>query len=293
MSGNALIKFEWKSIEKLINLASKGMWTLYKPRAIRNEADAKAYEAEVLAKAEAKKIMIEWEAQILIRERAQARLWNQEIKRQENLEEIIEKSIPNLPESVSEIPVDEDWRTRFFNKAQDVSSEQMQEVWAKILADETAKPWNISLRTLDLLSNVSQSEAKAFWTLITLITSNSFIFKLNWFDYSKYGVTFNDLLNLEHAGLISMIEMAREWKEENSIPDWRIPIAIWYNKYLLSKNDKTKLNFPISFQVLELTPAWTELCQSLRPKINEQFYLDTKSFITNKWFKLEEIQWNS
>ena len=37
-----LIKLEGKPFEKLIEVISKGIGTLYKPRAIRKEADSKA-----------------------------------------------------------------------------------------------------------------------------------------------------------------------------------------------------------------------------------------------------------
>jgi len=53
---------------------------------------------------------------------------------QKNIENVIAKSIEHVGDTVAEEDVDIDWRTRFFNKAKEISHEQMQEVWGKILA---------------------------------------------------------------------------------------------------------------------------------------------------------------
>jgi len=149
-------------ITKLIEVVSNAVGTVYKPRQMRKEAEAEAYRAELLAKAEAKKILLEGEAKIDLLERAKKRLVYQELTKQENIEDIAEKSIKYLEQNVSDIPVDKDWRTRFFNKAQDISNEDLQEIWAKILADEVSNPGMISLRTLDVLSNLSKADANIF-----------------------------------------------------------------------------------------------------------------------------------
>ena len=48
-----VVKVEGKPIEKLIDVISKGIGTIYKPRAIRKEAEAKAYEIEIIERAKA------------------------------------------------------------------------------------------------------------------------------------------------------------------------------------------------------------------------------------------------
>lgn len=49
-----LIRLEGKPFEKLIDVISKGIGTIYKPRSIRKEADAKAYEIGIIKNAKAK-----------------------------------------------------------------------------------------------------------------------------------------------------------------------------------------------------------------------------------------------
>lgn len=199
----AIIKFSGKPIDKLIETVSQGIGILYEPKRIRKKADAEAYRLEKLEEAKAKGLILKSDAELEIIERAQERFAHREINRQINLESIVEKSTKHLGESVSEEPVDEDWRTRFFNKAQDVSYEDMQEIWGKILAEEVTQPGKISFRTLDVISNLSKKEASLFKVACRLAFSNGAILKFdtkNSFD--SFGLNYTNLLVLRSAGLI-------------------------------------------------------------------------------------------
>lgn len=61
---------------------------------------------------------------------------------------------------------DADWASRFFDYAKDVSSEEMQDVWGRILAGEVETPGRTSLRTLSILRDMPQRNAKAFFDLM-------------------------------------------------------------------------------------------------------------------------------
>ena len=61
---------------------------------------------------------------------------------------------------------DPDWTARFFDCVQDVSSDDMQKIWAKILAGEIETPGRTSLRTLSILRDMSQNDAKRFSELM-------------------------------------------------------------------------------------------------------------------------------
>ena len=74
-------------------------------------------------------------------------------------EELKDKEVPDHDP-------DPDWIARFFDGAQDVSSEELQKLWAKILAGEVKSPGQTSLRTLSILRNMTQQEAKDFSRLM-------------------------------------------------------------------------------------------------------------------------------
>lgn len=88
MSKFTLIKIEGKALEKLIDVISSGVRTLYKPREIRNVAEAEAYKIKVLSKVKAEATAIaneiDWELQTKI----ESRLSFQESKRHLNIENV-------------------------------------------------------------------------------------------------------------------------------------------------------------------------------------------------------------
>jgi hypothetical protein len=61
---------------------------------------------------------------------------------------------------VQDEKIDEDWINRFFRIVEDVSNQEMKYIWAKVLAGEIKRPKSFSLRTLDLIRNLTEDEAK-------------------------------------------------------------------------------------------------------------------------------------
>src|SRR4030095_11045564 len=72
---------------------------------------------------------------------------------------IAEQVIHLLPEKTSDEPVNEDWAFRFFQAAKDVSDEEMQSLWARILSAEIAHPGSYRLRTIEFLRTLAKDEA--------------------------------------------------------------------------------------------------------------------------------------
>ena len=109
------------------------------------------------------------------------RIQFQEEKRQANIESVVKQAAMELGDGeVQNHEVDHDWTARFFNDVQDVSSEEMQHLWAKVLAGEVERPGSTSIKTLAVLKNLEKSTASLFRTLCSLCTSirpdgNSFL----------------------------------------------------------------------------------------------------------------------
>lgn len=283
-----LIKLEGKPIEKFIEEVSKGIGTLYKPRSIRKEAEAKAKEIEVIAKAEAKKAIIEYETETELIQRTKERLYHQEINRQRNIEDIAEKTIPLLPDEVSEQPLDEDWRTRFFNKVQDISEEETQEVWAKILAGELTTPGKISMRTLEVVSNINKEEAELFEKACALTTANSYILKLKE-NLDSFGIQFKDLLTLRDANLMHSSDNLVIISRKITLPNQSLFVQqIGTNFYQLNADEKFKED-EIKFPQLSLTKAGEELCSILNIDLNQKYLEKLKQEISDKGFVLYKI----
>lgn len=63
---------------------------------------------------------------------------------------------------VPDAPVDHDFAARVFQGLQDVSSEEMQDWWVRILAGKIERPNSVSIRTLSVLRDLDQATAELF-----------------------------------------------------------------------------------------------------------------------------------
>ena len=205
-------------LTKLIEVVSSGIGAISQPILTMANASANAYAIKKIAPVTRENhelLNIECndnhlsvstdENQIL--NRANSRITHQEVTRQENIEHIVQNTVQELKheETVSNEPVNKDWITRFFNITQDVSDEDMQLIWGKLLAGEVKKPKSYSLRTLELLKNISSDEAATFMKVAKLaITSpdSSFILDDDNYLENNYTIIFADLLQLAELGLI-------------------------------------------------------------------------------------------
>lgn len=210
MAEFSLVKIDGKPLEKLIDVISKGIGTVYKPRAIKKEAEAKAFEIEIIERAKSKALAEGKEIEADVCDRIQERILHKEIRRQNNVENVAEIAAEQLSQetNVSEENVDEDWSTRFFNIVEDISDEEMQNLWGRILAGEVKQPKSYSLRTLELLKNLSKEEAAIFTKFANIrITSgnNHLIYNADKgkFLEDEFGITFTDRLLLKELGLIA------------------------------------------------------------------------------------------
>ena len=74
----------------------------------------------------------------------------QGLKRLANTRLVVDHAAEELSDKeVPDIEPDHDWTARFFDCVQDVSSEHMQKLWAKVLSGEVESPGRTSLRTLE------------------------------------------------------------------------------------------------------------------------------------------------
>lgn len=213
-------------LKKLIEVVSNGVGALTKPYLIKKTADAKAYEIKTIAQAvkdnqvdlkeigyneekvQLKSLDVEsLQQEMTIEQRAQIRIDYKEQKKQRNIENITQSAAKNLENesSVSEEPVDEDWTTRFFDYAEDVSNEEMQEIWGRILAGEIKQPNSFSLRTLEFVRNLTKQEAQVFTKAANFVISSwsPFIFQGKGDDsLSKLGLSFEEQLLLTEIGIL-------------------------------------------------------------------------------------------
>lgn len=211
---DSLVKIDGKPFEKLIEVVSNGIGTLYRPRAMRKEADAKAYEIRVVEKAKAEALA---EGKLIEAEnldRLNERLLAKEVKRQNNIDDVVEIATNQLQRetTVTEETVNKDWTTRFFDIVQDVSDDEMKKLWGQILAGEVKTPQSYSLRTLELLRNLSKKEADIFVKIARLALYHNncyFIYKGKKGDIRKYDASYSDIAKLIEIGILQSGDFVR------------------------------------------------------------------------------------
>lgn len=118
---------------------------------------------------------------------------------------------------VGEKSFDFDWFMRFFEAAGNISDEDIQDLWAKVLAGALQQEGRFSLRALETLRNMSKHEAEIFQKLVKYITfsySTYFLFDYGFGNFSseyevinpikKEGLTFaEDICLMQECGIIT------------------------------------------------------------------------------------------
>lgn len=144
-------------------------------RGEKKMADAKAYAAEVEARTKYKVALIEAQGQETLANYVMAK----ESRKLSNTMAVIEKAQSHFTEGekVSDEPIDEGWKNRFFNIVEEISDDELREIWGRVLAGEIKKPKSYSLRTLECLRNLNKEEASLIVKVAPYYVNNDFIYK--------------------------------------------------------------------------------------------------------------------
>lgn len=278
-----LIKVDFTPINKLIDVLTKAVGTCCEPWQIVRKAKAEAKAESIKAIEQAKtKAIIDGDldkAQYL--DRINDRLVNKESKRQKNIEDVIKvaSNVLETEKSVSEEPVNPDWATRFFDIVQDISDEKMQKLWAQILAGEIKHPKSYSLRTLEVLRNMTKEEAEIFqkvaqFVLLQIKDKEAFIYS-DKFVLKEFDVTYSDIIKLVEIGLLQSDDSTTTNIYSDNKSDKKIELV--YGDVLIiifQKRNAENISFPVRL----LTTAGRELINliSLTSNIDYIKYLATR-----------------
>lgn len=256
---------------KLIDAVSQCIGTLYEPRRIRRKAKAEADASLILAEADA-------ERQALLK-RAAHRLAIQEVRRQNNIESIINQAVKSLPDTVSSEPVDPDWISRFFDECKDVSNENLQIIWGRLLSGEVATPGSCSRKTLTILKDLNHNDAQIFNMLCKLIwhEGNNLIIpyrgdiKLEG-QLKGYNIFYHDLLHLDSLGLIHYdLDIALNLVTGDTLNYYSFQHI--YNPI--------PHNLISTIAALPLTTSGIELFSIINTSPDFEYYLDTINMLTS------------
>ena len=168
------------ALEKLLDYTASGIGSIAGPMLAPWKEHQQAQVKQIAAKGNAEALLIQADAQAKARailvsqgtdvtgeldiaKTVNQRIQFQEQKRQVNIASVVTQAASQLGEKeVANQEPDHDWTARFFNDVQDVSSEEMQTLWAKVLAGEIERAGSASIRTLGILKNLDNATANLF-----------------------------------------------------------------------------------------------------------------------------------
>ena len=161
-------------------------------------------------------------------QRVTPRLQMQRERQQQNLEKIMALALEYCPERVSAQEIDPDWFSQYCELVLNISNDNMQQLWAKILAGEIATPGRFSLKTLQILQQMSHKEAQSLQlaaslscrsrqeqsgriyfgyirkpSLWQLLTGRSMAL----LNLSQFGLSYPQILNLVDIGILHNVEI--------------------------------------------------------------------------------------
>ena len=141
-------------------------------------------------------------------------------------------------EAVSEEPVDTDWLNRWRENAQDVSVEDMQKVWGRILTEEVKAPGSYSMGTLEFLRTLSKNDALKISAIGPyVIVHGQFIYRDQPF-LDRKQILFSHLLELQEMGIVSGVEaIGLTWSMGSAVQDKFTNMITAYGKGLLVQRD--------------------------------------------------------
>lgn len=219
----------------LIEKISDAVGGLFKPWQIRRVAKAEADVDRIRALSQ-----IETQIQVTeLTQRAFGRFLAEETKKQDNMESITSKAIPLLEADSKPQEIDDDWITNFFDKCRLISDEEMQTIWAKILAGEANTPGKFSKRTVNFLGSLDKSDADLFtnlcgfgWIIGEVVR---LIYDLQLPLYLQYGLNYNSIKHLDDIGLLSFNSLTGYKKmgytNFTMIIYYGTPLIIEFSKY--------------------------------------------------------------
>ncbi len=222
--------------------------------------------------------------QSTLAERSQRRLQMKQEQQQHNLERVMQLALDYCTEQVTAQEVDPDWFGHYCELVQNISTHSMQKLWAKILAGEISQPGSFSLKTLNLLKQMSYKDALALQQAAALscrqklqepahiyfayLQQGSFWRWLTgksrgMLNLSQFGLTYPQILNLVDLGLLHQSEIESGQLSKNQQLQW------FYHQQLLQGRAK---HHGVVLQYYKFTAIGAELMPLLTSQPNPAYW---------------------
>ena len=263
------------------------------------------------AQADARKILVSPESNVQgeldLAQTVTHRIQFQEQKRQSNIGVVAEKAALEIADrQVEDHEPDHDWTARFFSDVQDVSSEEMQSLWAKVLAREVERPGGTSMQTLSILKNLEQETAGIFSklcsTCVSMVREGNDIVDVRVPSLGasagnnalkQYGLDFVNLNVLaEHGLIISDYNSWRDYRRciaSRPVKTLRIPFTHQNRYWVLVPASQDRPDHEFRLSGVALTRAGYELSRFVELESMNEFTQDLMRFFETLQLRMTEV----
>lgn len=202
---------------------------------------------------------------------------NSSIRKEVNIETIFQKTYNELEnkELKSDDKVDNDWITRFIDIAENISNDDLQTLWSKILANEIIEPKSYSLRTLDVLKNLSTHEAKLFEKASNYVVNDTFLLSET-DNIHNYPIPYYNIILLSECGLIKDEPFLTYNIELKNFPEK----VLEYGNYLLVCD--SSIEKKVQIEIYPLTSTGKELYKIINCEISKDFFIEVAKSLSEK-----------
>ncbi len=189
----------------------------------------------------------------------------------ENKAEIAQRALEYIAEDKAQEADDvgdeisEDWMNSFESHAEKASSDDLRDLWARVLAKEIRAPNGISLTTLRVVSELDRETAELFEKVVRYCLNSDCIVRAT---SDNYGVDF-ELLHLEHLGLVVNPDAGHALRNVIKGKNFRLVLG----EYCLVADRESETEITLRIPVALLTRVGKELF-SILPKNNDKDVLE-------------------
>jgi hypothetical protein len=254
---------EWgKAAQTFIEKVSHHVDRWSEPRHIVRIAKAEAEATLIRARAENGRLAIEVQGDIAVtelRRRAANRVLAEATEKQARIEEVVRDAVPLIDEkSAKPEKMDDEFIENLFEKIKPASFERMRKLWTHILAREANQPGSFSMRAVNTLASMDKHEAESLLRLCNFcfkgqgLAPAPVVFSWDADIYTKNGVTFDAMVNLESIGLVQIAQGLTSIGVEH---EGRLVVAYFNTRTILEVPKKRM----VSFGKVRLNPVGQQL----------------------------------
>ena len=178
-----------------------------------------------------------------------------------NMEDIARKTFEEASKNPSEKEIDKDFVMKYIEESRNISDEDIQDIWVKLLVHGSKKGKGVSKRTLDIIKNMTSQEAKTFEKIASLALNETIIPKSFKGDYDWLSMSLLQDIGLVKAGDFTVNTI--------NIPAG-VHLAYHNNNTVIAIENTGAKEIPIEIECQVLTSEGAELKEALSISISDE-----------------------